>query len=390
MSQSLFEEDRAICLHRFEDNKYLNSAVVPPTYSNTLFTYPSFENLAEADSHQHDYYVYSRGMNPTVDLAERKLAALERGEQCKCFSSGMAAITAALFNSVKSGDHVLAVGNVYKSTLHLLKYLTKFQVKHSIVYSLSMEEIKQAVRSNTKVIFLESPTNLKLRLVDLQAVASFARSHGIRTIIDNTWATPLFQKPLLFGFDIVVHSASKYLGGHSDVMGGAVVTNSSIMEPLFSNEYLVHGGIMVPDEAIKLLRGLRTLPLRMKIHEKNAYKVALFLEKHEKVKTVNYPGLPSHPDYSLGKKQMTGCSGLLTFELDFSSFQQTAKIINKMKRFRIGVSWGSFESLVWSPNYGENAANLEKKQHLNPGLIRLAVGQENADELIEDLNQALR
>lgn len=388
MNNSSFAEDRDICLHRFEDNGQFNGAVVPPTYSNTLFIYPNFEKLAEADNHQHGHYVYSRGMNPTVDILEKKLAALERGEQCKCFSSGMAAITAALFNSVKSGDHIVAVGNVYTSTLNLLKYLRKFQVEHSIVYSTDVETIKKAIRPSTKMIFLESPTDLNFRLIDLQAVASLAKSFSIRTVIDNTWATPLFQKPLTLGLDIVVHSTSKYLGGHSDVMGGALITSASVMETIFSEEYLLQGSIFAPNEASKLLKGLRTLPLRMKVHQENAYKVATFLEGHEKVKKVHYPGLPSHPDYELGKKQLNGYSGLLSFELYSSSFQKVAELINRVKVFQIGVSWGSFESLIWSPNYGTNVENL-RKEHINPGIIRIAVGQGDSKELIEDLNQAL-
>jgi cystathionine beta-lyase/cystathionine gamma-synthase len=389
MNNSSFSEDRDICLHRFEDNRQFNGAVVPPTYSNTLFIYPDFEKLAEADNHQHGHYVYSRGMNPTVDILEKKLASLERGEQCKCFSSGMAAITAAFFNSIKSGDHIVAVGNVYTSTLNLLKYLHKFQVEHSVVYSTDIEDIKQAIRPSTKMIFLESPTDLNFRLIDLQAVASLAKSLAIRTVIDNTWATPLFQKPLTLGIDIVVHSASKYLGGHSDVMGGVLITSASIMETIFSEEYLLQGSILAPDEASKLLKGLRTLPLRMKVHQENACKVATFLEGHKKVKKVHYPGLSSHPDFNLGKKQMNGYSGLLSFELYSSSFQKVAEVINRMKVFQIGVSWGSFESLIWSPNYGTNVENLWK-EHINPGIIRVAVGQGDPTELIEDLNQALR
>lgn len=389
MNQFLFAEDRDICLRRFEENRLSNNAVIPPAYHNTLFIYPGFEEMAEADSHQHDYYVYSRGMNPTVDIVEKKLAALERGEQCKCFASGMAAITAALFNSVKSGDHIVVIGSIYESTRKLLSYLRKFKVEHTIVYSTSIEAVHQAIRPTTKMMFLESPTNLNLRLIDLQAVANLARSFSIRTIIDNTWATPLFQKPLTFGMDIAVHSASKYLGGHSDVMGGALITNASTMESIFSKEYLLQGGILVPDEAAKLLKGLRTLPLRMKVHEANAGKIAAFLEEHQKVKKVHYPGLPSHPDYQLGKKQMNGYSGLISFELQTPSFQKVAEVINRVKKFRIGVSWGSFESLIWSPNYGTNAEALQK-EHVSPGIIRLSVGQGEAEELIEDLDQALK
>lgn len=389
MKHSLFAEDRDICLRRFEDSDQFNGAIIPPTYSNNLFVYPSFEKLADADSHKHEHYVYSRGMNPTLDLVEKKLAALERGEQCKTFSSGMAAITAAIFNSVKSGDHVLVVSNIYSNTLKLLKYLQKFQVEHSVIYSTDLQEIEQAIRPNTTLMYLESPTDLYLRLIDLQAVANLAKAKSIRTIIDNTWATPLFQKPLTLGIDIVVHSASKYLGGHSDVMAGAVIASKMIMDTVFSEEYLLHGAILVPDEATKLLKGLRTLPLRMKVHEENAYKVAAFLERHEKVKSVHYPGLPIHPDHELGQKQMYGYSGLLTFELHSPSFESVAQVINKVKVFQIGVSWGSFESLISSPNYGTDLENLWE-EHINPGIIRITVGQGDAGELIEDLGQALR
>ena len=389
MKHLLFAEDRDICLHKFEDSHQFNGAIVPPTYSNTLFIYPSFEKLADANSHKHDHYVYSRGMNPTVDLVEKKLAALERGEQCKTFSSGMAAITAAVFNSIKGGDHVLVVSNIYSTTLKLLKYLQKFHVEHSVVYSTDLQEIEQAIRPNTTLMYLESPTDLYLRLIDLKALANLAKTKSIRTIIDNTWATPLFQKPLTLGIDIVVHSASKYLGGHSDVMAGAIIASKSIIETIFSEEYLLHGAILVPDEATKLLKGLRTLPLRMKVHEENAYKVAAFLEGHEQVKSVHYPGLPTHPDYELGQKQMYGYSGLLTFEIYSSAFERVAQVINRVKVFQIGVSWGSFESLISAPNYGTNLESL-RQEHINPGLIRLIVGQGDAGELIEDLDQALR
>ncbi|MFX3672840.1 MAG: PLP-dependent aspartate aminotransferase family protein [Paenisporosarcina sp.] len=388
MKNSFFSDDREICLHRFEDNEHSNGAIVPPTYSNTLFIYRNFEKLADADNHQHDHYIYSRGMNPTVDIVEKKIAALERGEQCKCFSSGMAAITAAMFNSVQSEDHILVIGNVYTSTINLLKYLKKFQVEYSIVYSTDIEAIKKATLSNTKMLYLESPTNLNFRLIDLKAVSRLAKSLNIRTVIDNTWATPLFQKPLTFGIDIVIHSASKYLGGHSDVMGGALITSASIMNTIFSEEFLLQGSVLVPDEATKLLKGLRTLPLRMKVHEESGLRLASFLETHEKVKKVHYPGLPSHPDFNLGKEQMTGYSGLLSFELESADFQNVAEVINKVKIFKIGVSWGSFESLIWSPNYGTNVENLRKEQ-INPGIIRIAVGQGDPDELIMDLKQAL-
>ena len=388
MDHPSISEDRDICLHRFEDSRQFNGAIVPPTYSNTLFVYRSFEELAGSDTQKPGHYVYSRGMNPSTEIVERKLAALERGEMCKLFSSGMAAISAAIFNSVKSGDHIVAVGNVYSTTLDMLKYMDKFQVGLTVVYSTDLENLKKAIQPNTALIYIESPTDLVYRLIDLKAVADLAKSLDIRTVIDNTWATPLFQKPLEFGIDIVVHSASKYLGGHSDVMGGVMVASTAIIEQVYAKEYLQQGSIMVPDECMKLLKGLRTLPLRMKTHEENAFKVASFLEGHPKVSKVHYPGLPSHPDFELGRRQMKGYSGLLSFELATTSYKDVCEFINRMKVFQIGVSWGSFESLVWSPNYGRNAQKL-KQEHISPGTIRIAAGQGDPEEMIMDLEQAL-
>lgn len=384
-----FEEDKEICMNFEDDRERFEGAVVPPIFQNTLFTYKSFDTLADAVQNEESYYVYGRGTNPTVEIVEKKIAALERGEVCRCFASGMAAISAAIINSIKSGDHVLCVSNIYYSTMELLKYFGKFNISHSVIYSTKIDEIKQALQPNTTIIYLESPTDLTFHLVDLEEIAKLAKSKGIRTIIDNTWATPLFQKPLMKGIDVVVHSASKYLGGHSDVLGGAIVSSKQNMKTIFKKEYLLIGAIMPPSEASLLLRGLRTLPFRMLGHQENAFKVAEFLQNHPKVAKVNFPGLESHPDYQLGKRQLTGYSGLMSIELKEASFDQVKNVINNLKVFKIGVSWGSFESLVISPNLGNNEGKLIK-EHISPGMIRLAVGLENAQVLIEDLRQALQ
>lgn len=385
---SSFEQDKEICMHFEDDRERFKGAVVPPIFQNTLFTYNSIDTLANAIQNEDSHYVFGRGTNPTVEIVEKKIAALERGEVCRCFASGMAAISAAILNSAQSGDHVLCVSNLYYSTMELLKYMGKFNISHSVIYSTKTEDIKQAIQPNTKAIFLESPTDITLRLVNLEEIANLAKSKGIRTIIDNTWATPLFQKPITKGIDVVVHSASKYLGGHSDVLGGAIVTSKKNMKTIFKKEYLLLGGVMPPSEAALLLRGLRTLPFRMLEHQENAFKVAEFLENHPKVERVNFPGLESHPDYQLGKSQLTGYSGLMSIELKEAHFNRVKTVINKMKVFKIGVSWGSFESLVVSPNLGNNEEKLIN-EHISPGTIRLAVGLENSSILIDDLKQAL-
>ncbi|MDZ5473860.1 PLP-dependent aspartate aminotransferase family protein [Bacillus sp. 31A1R] len=384
----LFKEDLKICLHFGDAAEEFSGAAVPPIYQNSLFVYSKHEELAEAVKNELNYYVYWRGTNPTVEVLEKKLAALERGEDCKCFASGMAAITAAILASIKSGEHVLCVSHIYTSTLDLLKYLQKFNIQHSVVYSTNIEKIEQSIQKNTKLIILESPTSLTFELINLKSLAELAQSYGIRTMIDNTWGTPIFQKPLTLGFDIVVHSASKYLGGHSDVVGGALITSHKIMMELFPKEFLLMGGIMGPHEASLLLRSIRTLPFRMKEHEKNAYEVATFLENHPNVTVVNYPGLATHPHYELGKTQQTGNSGLLSFVLKDETYEAAKAVINAFKFIQIGVSWGSFESLVTSPNYGHNEGSLLKEK-ISPGLIRLSVGLELISEIIEDLDQAL-
>jgi cystathionine beta-lyase/cystathionine gamma-synthase len=381
--------DQEICMHYNTDTNPFYGSIIPPIFENALFTFPSHEKFIEAETNQEDHYVYWRGTNPTVKIVEKKLADLERGEECKCFASGMAAITAAIFSSVQAGDHVLCISNIYKSTMELLSYLEKFNVSSSTIYSTNKEEIRTAILPNTRLIFIENPTSMNHEIVDLEQISQLAKELGIRTIIDNTWATPLFQKPLLFGIDMVVHSASKYLGGHGDIVGGALITSKQLMKKIFKKEYLLFGGSMGPHEAALLLRGLQTLPLRMKIHQENTLAVAKFLDSHEAVKKVNYPGLPIHQDNPLIQKQLTGFSGLLTFELINGTFENVKKVINKVKVFKIGVSWGSFESLILSLNFGNNEKQLVEEEHISPGLIRLSIGMEPVDKLISDLEQAL-
>ncbi|WP_162144750.1 trans-sulfuration enzyme family protein [Peribacillus kribbensis] len=383
-----FLEDQRICTDMAGSPDEFEGAVIPPVYGSTLFTFGSFEELTEAEKNQQSRYVYSRGTNPTVQLLEKKLAALERGEACKCFSSGMAAISAAILSSVKSGDHVLCIGNLYFSTLELLNYLKKFQVDHSVVYSTKLADIESAIRENTAVIYIESPTDTKFEIIDLESVSGLAKSRGITSIMDNSWATPLFQKPILHGIDLVVHSASKYIGGHSDVIGGALIASQTVLDSIFKSEYLLQGGVMGPYEASLLLRGMRSLPLRMLAHQENALKVASFLSGHDRVAEVHYPGLPQNKNHSSAKKYFSGYSGLMSFELKNGAYNEVKGVINRLRVFKIGVSWGSYESLVLSPNYGYNEGKL-KKEGISPGIIRLSVGLGDAGVLIDDLDQAL-
>lgn len=384
-----FFSDEHIVTHLGDEYERFHGAVVPPIYQNSLFVFKDFDQLAEAMKDEQNSYLYWRGTNPTVQIVEQKIAALEKGEKCKLFASGMAAISSAILTFLKAGDHVVSISNIYGPTTKFFTYAEKFGITHTNTLQTDLNTIESLIQPNTKVIYLESPTTMTFKLVDLKAIADLAKQRGIKTIIDNTWATPIFQNPITLGIDIVVHSVSKYLGGHSDLVGGALITSKEIMDHLFYHEYQLLGGVMPPYEAWLLMRGLRTLPLRMKAHQESGLKIATFLEDHPAVKKVNYPGLKSSPDYELGTKQLKGYSGLLSFELANNSFESVRKVINQLKQFQIGVSWGGFESLVISPNYGYNTDQL-LASGMNPGLIRLSVGLENVDELMEDLDAALQ
>jgi cystathionine beta-lyase len=384
----MFSEEKSICSHFGDDYERFCGAVVPPIFENSLFIFEKYEDILESFKAERDHYLYTRGTNPTVEILEKKLAALEHGESCKCFSSGMAAISSALITFVKHGDHILFVNNIYGPALKYANYIKKFGIEHSVTLKTDIETIEKEVKDNTRVIYLESPATMTFKMLDLKAIADFAKSRGIVTIIDNTWATPIFQKPLDFGIDVSIHSCTKYIGGHSDVVAGAVISSREIMDQIFYNEYQLHGGNIGPFEAWLLMRGLRTLPLRMEKYQENGFKVAHFLEGHKNVKKVNYPVLESSPDYELGRKQLKGYSALMSFELKSEDFEDVKKVINTCRIFKIGVSWGGHESLILSPNHGDNEEEL-RKAGISTGLIRISVGLEGIEDIIDDLNNAL-
>ncbi len=366
-------------------------AVVPPLVQSSLFAFPTFDKLLAGLAAEHRHQVYTRGRNPTVEALERKLAALERGEACKCFGSGMAAISAAFLGLLEAGDHVVFVNQVYGPTLELAEHLRRFQIAHDVVLDLETTAVAEALRPETRLIWLESPGTMLCRTLDVSAVVELARSRStergpILTAIDNSWATPLFQKPLDLGVDLVMHACSKYLGGHSDVVAGALVGSAELLERIFYRAFLLNGGVLSPFDAWLLLRGLRTLPARMRQHREDALAVARFLERHDAVRRVSHPALGSGPE-AAGSASLRGTSGLFSFEVD-GGFEEVRRVIDSLETFRIAVSWGGPESLVISPNRGDNSGNLER-QGIPPGLIRLSIGLEGAETLIHDLDQAL-
>jgi len=383
-----------LLMHLAEERQSFKGAVVPPIFQNSLFTFDSWESIDEAFEDRKTSFIYSRGKNPTVNVVQEKLAALAGGEAAQLFPSGMAAISAAIFHFMKDGDHMITINNMYGPANNLIqKYLKpKMNIEVTFVSGEDVRDFEEAIRKNTRLIYLESPSSAVFSLQDLRAVAKLAKSHHIKTVIDNTWCTPLFQKPLSYGIDLEIHSVSKYIGGHSDVVAGLLIGKKKDLNSIFSREYEWLGAKIAPFEAWLILRSLRTLPLRMEKHQSNAVTIAKFLEKHPKIKQVRYPGLKSFPQYKLGKKQMSGYSGLMSFQLKTNKLEQIKKFVNALKIFSIGVSWGGHESLVYAPAISylkELSPGQFKGLGISLGDIRISVGLESVDDLINDLQNAL-
>lgn len=383
---------RTRLLHRGEDPRRYFGAVVPPIVETSLFAFDSYEAIEAAFADKRRHFVYTRGQNPTIDLTAAKIADLEGGEEARLFSSGMAAISATILAQVSQGDHIVCVKGAYGPTLTFLTtWLSRFGVTATLVDGRDSREFEAAAGPRTKVFYLESPSSLTFTLQDLRAVADIARRRGIVTIIDNSWATPVFQRPLEMGIDLVVHSATKYLAGHSDLLAGAVVGGREQVDRIADQEHALLGGVIGPFEAWLLLRGLRTLDVRLKRHMENALRIARYLADHPKVAGVNYPGLPDYPQRDLAQRQMSGSSGLMSVLLDCDP-QGVRRFVNNLSLFRLGVSWGGFESLVFAPIISAAREQPEERLQetgITQGLIRLAVGLEDADDLIADLEAAL-
>ncbi|QJD85504.1 trans-sulfuration enzyme family protein [Cohnella herbarum] len=362
-----------------------HGAIHVPIYQNSLFAFERYDQFEEAMKTLLDHHVYSRGNNPTVQYLEQKLAELEEAEAARCFASGMAAISSAIMSVVGQGDHVVCVDQAYGPTKAFLgTYLSRFGVETTFIDGSSIEQWRGAVRPNTKLLYLESPTTMLFELQDLRWCSEFARSIGAVTLIDNTWATPCFQNPLQLGIDLSVHSISKYIGGHSDCIGGIVLGSKELVERIGNTEYMLLGGIMTPQTAALVSKGLRTLPLRMQRHEGSGLQVAEHIGKQGFASRLNHPGLPSHPQYELGRRQMSGSSSLFSF-LSNEPTERLKEWANRLKYFKIGVSWGGFESLVTVNRLGSDGDGGEERTST---VVRMYVGLESPTDLIADIDQA--
>jgi cystathionine beta-lyase/cystathionine gamma-synthase len=369
-----------------ERENYFN-AVSPPIMQSSNFVFNTVDEMRSAFADEYAAYLYSRGLNPTVDILRKKLAALDGAEDCLVFNNGAAAIFAAVLANVKSGDHIVSVDKPYTWTQKMFNtILPRFNITTTYIDGSSIENFERAILPNTTLIFLESPNSWDYKLQDLKAVAELAKAEGIVTIIDNSYCTPLYQKPIEFGIDLAMQTATKYIGGHSDTLGGVLSGKKEMIERIFNSEYMNIGSGIPPFNAWLLLRGLRTLPMRLERIFASTIKVAAFLKQHPKVEEIIFPFDESFPQYRLAKAQMQGAGGLLTFVIKATTVQQIEIFCESLQHILMAVSWGGHESLIIPRCSGipKTAFNVNNREHK---MLRLYVGLEEPDYLIADLAQ---
>jgi cystathionine gamma-lyase len=358
-------------------------AVMVPIYQTSTF--------AQESPGKHRGYEYSRSDNPTRTAYQECVAALEDAQHALVFASGLAT-TAGILLTLKAGDHVVCFDDVYGGTFRIFdKVFKNFGLEFTFVDLTDMKKAEAAFRPNTKMLWMESPTNPMLKLCDIRALASLAKSKGAISVVDNTFMSPYFQKPLNLGADIVVHSVTKYMNGHSDVVGGALATNSSELYEKIKFMQNAAGGVPAPMDCFLVMRGLKTLHVRMERHAQNAMAIARMLEKHPRVERVIYPGLESHPQHSLAKAQMTGFGGMITFFVK-GGLAEARTFLEKVKLFTLAESLGGVESLIEHPAIMTHAsipAATRKELGIHDNLVRVSCGIEDLADLVADLNQAL-
>jgi methionine-gamma-lyase len=364
-------------------------ALIVPIYQTAPFIFKNAAQGARLMSGKEKGYVYSRGLNPTTEVFEEKMADLEGGEAALAQASGMAAISAAVLASVKTGDHVIADEVLYGSTHDLFVDLAKFGVKVSFVDSSDLDSVENAIREQTKLVFLETPANPTMKLTDIKAVSDIAHENGANVIVDNTYMTPYFQQPLSLGADVAVHSATKYLNGHGDTIGGVIVGSSEFISAARHTAKNI-GGALSPFNAWLIIRGMKTLTIRMDKHNSNALEVARFLEGHDRIARVIYPGLASFPQKVLAGKQMRGNGGMIALVLKKAG--DVPLFLNALKLCTLAVSLGETATLIQHPATMTHAV-IPMEERLRYGivdeLVRISVGLEDADDIISDIDMAL-
>ena len=371
-----------------EDRENYFNAVAPPIMQTSNFVFKTVDEMRHAFADEYSTYLYSRGRNPTVDILRTKLAALDGAEDCLVFNNGAAATFAAVLANVKSGDHIVCVDKPYTWTQKLCNdILPRFGVTTTYIDGTSIENFERAVLPNTSLIYLESPNSWDYKLQDLKAVAELAKAENITTIIDNSYCTPLYQRPVEYGIDLAMQTATKYISGHSDTLGGVLSGSKQMIEKIFNSEYMNAGAGIQPFNAWLLLRGLRTLPARLDRITNSSQKVLAFLKQHPKVESVIFPFDENFPQLALAKQQMKGACGLMTFVIKADNIMQIENFCNSLKHIYMAVSWGGHESLIIPKCSGIKRESFiaASKEHR---MLRLYVGLEEPDYLIKDLEQA--
>lgn len=371
-----------------EDRDDYFRAIAPPIVQTSNFAFKTVEGMREAFEDEYATWLYSRGLNPTVEILRKKLAALDGAEDCLVFNSGAAAIFAAVLANVKSGDHILSVRKPYAWAQHMFNViLPRFGVAVTYVDGTDTSHFEKAIQPNTTLIYLETPNSWFYELQDLAAVALLAKQYQLITICDNSYCTPLYQKPIELGIDLVLQSATKYIGGHSDTVAGVLCGSRKMIERIFNSEYLSIGSGIQPFNAWLLIRGLRTLPARLERITRTTQEVMRFLMNHPRVDEVLFPLDPSFPQYELAKKQMTGACGLLTFSIKTERCETIETFCESLKHILMAVSWGGYESLIIPKCAGIRRADFRaaRPEHRS---LRLYVGLEDASYILADLQGA--
>jgi cystathionine beta-lyase/cystathionine gamma-synthase len=372
-----------------ERNEYFN-AIAPPIVQTSNFKVNTVEGLKVLFRDEYSGYLYSRGINPTADILRKKLAALDGAEDALVFNSGAAAIFAGVLANVKAGDHVISVNEPYSWASHIFdRILSRFGVQTSYVDGRETEHFEEALRDNTRLIYLETPNSWTFDLQDIRAVAALAKKRKITTLIDNSYCSPLYQKPIEMGIDLCMQTATKYIGGHSDVLGGILTGSREMIKRIFDSEYLAVGSGIQPFNAWLLIRGLRTLDSRLARITQTTYTVLEWLRQHPVVEKVLFPFDPSFPQYELARKQMKNACGLISFYIRAENRKQIVRFCESLRHIMMAVSWGGHESLILP-----KCASLEDDQFdpLNPAhrLLRIYTGLEDPQYLIDDLQQAFK
>jgi cystathionine beta-lyase len=378
-----------ILMHLGENREEYFHAISPPIIQSSNFAFPDLTAFRAAFSDELENHVYSRGNNPTTEILRKKLAALEGTEDALVFASGAGAVAAAIIGNVSAGDHVVCQNAPYSWTSALLrKFLVRFGVEYTFVDGTLIENIEKAIKPNTKVLMLESPNTMTYELQDLAACAALCKQKGIVSIIDNSYCSPIYQNPAAFGIDIVVHSGTKYINGHSDVVCGVLCGSKKMVKKIFESELMTLGGVLSPNDAMLVIRGLRTLPLRIEKSSRSALFLIEKLENHPKVVQVYHPFHASFPQHDLAKKQMRGCGGLFSINFKTDSPEKMEAFVHQIKLFLMAVSWGGHESLI-IPTIGFYNIPGRPNPILPYTFCRFYIGLEDAEWLWEDLEKAM-